>query len=670
MYPENVMDKIQEIEKLSESATSLKEGKDKEDILINLKEKIKACCKYVSDINENTEYSISMEVIQLLWMLNNKYKFEELFNSKIDFQIMFYFVKAFYAQNFWKLDNLSKDLTQIENLIFAIFPKNGNLYKLQNKKFPNRTSIFGKDNIHLINYSLILAETLMQHTAVLSQLGNHEKALDKVESCYNFFERIFFSLKEILEHICNLGMENVKIIDFKNEDFFKNCLLYMEFLSSLNLLNLEDSKNGKKFNLSMKDLDSNFIKKFENENKNILKKIDEKWVMDLHISHIVKLNDINQFLEKLENPNFNEKIIMKIVLIFSCCIFSIAAENRFISHVEISKEKKKQLKDKNQPDKILENYSKELKLKNHKRFHISQKIHAKSIESLLFGINKESKLFLHFMQSYKKNYNFNMFMIQEVEEPSISSIKNSEYFTNQFIVNKFQKMPEINNKWQDFVSSTRKKNVDKLNNKIKNLKVFNKKKYSKSPLGSNKRIFKKYTKKLNLKTISINNKNITKNTFTKKNNKNSLSKINTFEIKISKLSEKDLKKKFYSTNETIKKSSSTIRNKKDYSTFNLKKRKKENSIKHNTSKSQERGIKKKNNHYLYKKHSKKRINNKEIPNQIRISKLVNKMQENIKSYVNSNKSNIQRNTNINMKIDNIYVNSIISTNDRINVKEV
>ena len=667
MYPENVMDKIQEIEKLSESATSLKEGKEKNEILKNLKEKIKACCTYVSNINENTEYSISMEVIQLLWMLNNKYKFEELFNSKIDFQILFYYVKSFYAQNFWKLDNLSKDLTQIENLIFDIFPKNGNLYELPNKISPKRKTIFGKENIHLINYSLILAETLMQHTAVLSQLGEHEKALNKVESCFNFFKRIFFSLKEILEQIVIIGMENVKLIDFSNEEFFENCLLYMEHFTKINLLDLDDYKNFTKFNLGGTDSDCNFIKNFENENKKIIKKINEKWVMDLHISHIVKLNDVTNFIKKIENENFNEKIIMKVVLIFSCCIFSIAAENRFISHFEISNlNKKNQKKDKNQPNKILENYSKELKLQNHKRFLISQKIHAKSIETLLFGINKESKLFLHFMQSYKKNYNFNMFMIQEVEEPSISSIKNSEYF-NPFDMKKFVKTPNISDKWKDFVNNSRKKNVDKLNSKIKNLTVFNKKKYSKSPI-SNKRIFKKFKdKKISLKTI--NNKLMPKKAFTKKkSSKNSFSKINPIEIKISKLSDKELKKKFYSTNETIKKSSSTIRNTKKDSKLNFKK-KKDISSKKSHSKSQERGIKRKNSSSLYKKNQRKKLlNTKDIPNQFRISKLVNKMQENIKSYVNSNKKNVE--TNINMKIDNIYVNSFITTNNKINSKEV
>lgn len=48
----------------------------------------------------------------------------------------------------------------------------------------------------------------------------------------------------------------------------------------------------------------------------------------------------------------------------------------------------------------------------------SEKIHLKAIELLNFGVDEKSKLFQHFLESYKKNYSFGLQMIQEESEPS------------------------------------------------------------------------------------------------------------------------------------------------------------------------------------------------------------------------------------------------------------
>ena len=69
-----------------------------------------------------------------------------------------------------------------------------------------------------------------------------------------------------------------------------------------------------------------------------MEKFADKELIDLHISHVVKVNNLEALIEKLTSKTFNEKIILRLILIFSCCVFSIAAENRFISHGEISDE--------------------------------------------------------------------------------------------------------------------------------------------------------------------------------------------------------------------------------------------------------------------------------------------------------------------------------------------
>ncbi len=64
---------------------------------------------------------------------------------------------------------------------------------------------------------------------------------------------------------------------------------------------------------------------------------------------------------------------------------------------------------------------------------MSKEIHLLSLEVLLFGNQPDSKLFQHFHQSFLNNYNFKMFMIEEVEEPSANTtIQHSEYFSKNF----------------------------------------------------------------------------------------------------------------------------------------------------------------------------------------------------------------------------------------------
>lgn len=162
------------------------------------------------------------------------------------------------------------------------------------------------------------------------------------------------------------------------------------------------------------------------EGKTLAKKFQDPWILDLHISNVVKISELQQFLEKLNQARFDEQLVLQLILVFACCIFSIAAENRFISHSEINGQGEN--KPLNNSERLLENYSKELSLQKHQRILYSERIHLKAIEMLFFGIDTNAKLFQHFLQSYKQNYDFNMHMIQEVDEPSVTSIKNSEYF--------------------------------------------------------------------------------------------------------------------------------------------------------------------------------------------------------------------------------------------------
>ena len=71
-------------------------------------------------------------------------------------------------------------------------------------------------------------------------------------------------------------------------------------------------------------------------------------------------------------------------------------------------------------------------MQKHYRFIYSEKIHLKALELLLFGFPEKVKLLDHFLQSYNKNYSFNILGIQEVDEPSKSFSRTSEYYDHRF----------------------------------------------------------------------------------------------------------------------------------------------------------------------------------------------------------------------------------------------
>lgn len=59
-----------------------------------------------------------------------------------------------------------------------------------------------------------------------------------------------------------------------------------------------------------------------------------------------------------------------------------------------------------------------------------------------------------------------MHMIQEVEEPSITTFKNSEYYGNAFISNLIKKSPQVEKHFQKMVMKSQKDKVKKIQNHI------------------------------------------------------------------------------------------------------------------------------------------------------------------------------------------------------------
>lgn len=67
-------------------------------------------------------------------------------------------------------------------------------------------------------------------------------------------------------------------------------------------------------------------------------KLDLEWVKTFHISNVVKLKNFQEFCLTLENIEFGVDKLAQFFLMWSCCIFSHAAETRFMSHNELLKQ--------------------------------------------------------------------------------------------------------------------------------------------------------------------------------------------------------------------------------------------------------------------------------------------------------------------------------------------
>lgn len=92
----------------------------------------------------------------------------------------------------------------------------------------------------------------------------------------------------------------------------------------------------------------------------------------------------------------------------------------------------------------------------------------KAIEILFYGINTQSKLFQHFLESYKKNYNFNLHMIAEEEEPSMTSVKNSEYYREGFIYEMIQKNPQVEESLKKIIENKKYSDIKHLKSVFQN----------------------------------------------------------------------------------------------------------------------------------------------------------------------------------------------------------
>jgi hypothetical protein len=483
MQSENILEKIKVFEKLAEEFQTSNQSKN--EIKNNLYQSFTKILAFCTNIKEITNWSMSIYTLDLLWMLVNKYNCDQIFESEIDCKLLIIYAKAFVHQSSFSSDKidaneksenfkkLSECLSKKEKILSTFLNlKDENFFIVDSDLIPFKKKMFGKKSFKYLNYCLIYVENLLQHTALLSHLKRHEEALQKSEICFKICKILFSAVSKILDMMVIVGPENFKTFSFSDKKSFQNLIKYVEYIVNFKLPDLNDKINWEPDMTNWKhnknNLEKFLIKKISyNSNFDFLvDKIDFDWTKNFHISSIVKLKKLNDFMYNLQTVDFSENFIIKCILVFSCCIFSMAAENRSISNFLINQEKKIETNLFGSNKEYINKYHQETNLIKEENFKFSKIIHSKALEVLLFGFPQNIKLFLHFRESYKNHYIFDIGIIPEEEEISLHSQK-SEYYDDtpqdesKVIIEKMKKQIFSKLTFNDFNKKTfRKKNTN------------------------------------------------------------------------------------------------------------------------------------------------------------------------------------------------------------------
>ena len=473
MESEDVLQIIENLEKTAEQLIQINSQGKTSDLSKSLENQLENLINKMVRQVDSPEKEFLTEIVELLLMLDKKYKFDKILSSGIKFTLLINYVNALIYQKDWKFEKLSECLITIEEVYGAhlCISQKESIFKMKSKSFQKTDQIFGEEALRKIRLAVCLCEAFLQHTAVYSQLGQHEQALKSCQKCFEILMLLINRFSEIFSALKLIGIENVRFTGIFVNDI-SDLDIYVDFLKTINIPKMSQNELWSNTVPNWKINKENTLKylyqKIDSQRqqtglKVLSKKIEKDWVEGFHISNIVKLQPFEVFLEKLEPGEFDENLILQTILTLACCVFSIAAENRFISYKEIQNKvtansapeqssNLKQDNDKKNP-KMMEDMSKDLKLQKEQRFILSEKVHLKTLEILTFGLKDSIKLLNHCFQSYKKNYDFNILVIEEVDEPSFSTIRNSEYFYNNNVSQNLEEIDQLNEKIKRLVSN-------------------------------------------------------------------------------------------------------------------------------------------------------------------------------------------------------------------------
>ena len=412
-------------EKLQSATTEEKIKEHKEEArtkTLQVLEKVSLFC-------ENRTCDLLEDVFSLFEGIFEKLRSANAFEGQTEYTVLVLVQKAQLFQVVGKFSQLHEHLANIETVILSMTNfnegQNSNFFlSVPNLYFPGSFQIFGSRVLNMITLCVSLGQVYLQQTAVLSQMSLHQKALIMAEKGCELMYRLVERIALIFDYFRKFGVGQSELVE-NFTDSINDFGVFFDYLNSTKSLFMDFRNPNKNPNSCWRvSNDANLkqllqrVQKANYGSAGLTKKFTLEEPVLFHISSLVKIQSFYESIKILEPTKFDEKLLHRIILVLVSSIFSVATESRFISFVEIQEndnltQRAPQIFEKNTSK--AENISKE--------FIQSEKIHLLAIEIINFAYPDNIKIASHFFQSYKKNYSMEIFVIEEEDEQSFSTIK-------------------------------------------------------------------------------------------------------------------------------------------------------------------------------------------------------------------------------------------------------
>ena len=237
-----------------------------------------------------------------------------------------------------------------------------------------QTQSSNKSPFRLFELSFLLVKSHLQHAAILSHLITHDQALrhaqlskEKVRDCVRLMKLISSQGSRLwersgLEVMLEKFIHEVTHRDPTSSDYMSPMItgpLFEKRSQSSNSVNRSEQATRSQVDVSADQYASGIIfwKHNQKNNEKYLKqelakrygdsfqgkKMNTEWLQLFNIGNIMHVTPVT-YRELLSDETdhttiLTEDRLVELVLVYSCCLFSIATENRFICHRELDTDK-------------------------------------------------------------------------------------------------------------------------------------------------------------------------------------------------------------------------------------------------------------------------------------------------------------------------------------------
>lgn len=173
------------INKIMNFQTTILAAKDSSTLTGNSKDLLKQELSRIINDVAKVPNDFLIEVSVVFRKMVSKCQLDIFFGTEIVYSYLANHINAFSLQINWHLEELSAQLSETKKMIRKYLNlKNPHFFSFRSASMKNKKQYLGKKAYLKLKFFLVYVETLLQHTAVLSQQGKHKDALEKASECF------------------------------------------------------------------------------------------------------------------------------------------------------------------------------------------------------------------------------------------------------------------------------------------------------------------------------------------------------------------------------------------------------------------------------------------------------------------------------------------------------